>query len=237
MRVSIMPATPLQPHSAISFAFHQALCLPGALSSSRCDHNRRLARVAAGRRSPCIGKRRNLHTYLDAAIAFVLNDPRADGSAEAYGKWRRHDVSGAHRCREAAITERYLGTWSIARSIFDRDRLTTIACAGSATLRVNDGAIDYDEAVSYELSGKLIRATRAYRFASADGAIVATFNDGAPFFTLRLDAAGVGRAHHLCGDDRYDLTLTLRDTDDWYTLWTVAGTKRIRIATHYARAG
>jgi hypothetical protein len=103
---------------------------------------------------------------------------------------------------------------------------------------VKDGAtIHYDEAVSYELSGKLIRATRAYRIAAANGAIVATFNDGAPFFTLRLDAAGVGRAHHLCGGDRYDLLVTLRDPDDWDTHWTVAGTKRMRIATHYARAG
>lgn len=112
----------------------------------------------------------------------------------------------------------------------------TIDCAGSATLRSNDGAIVYDEAVTYELAGKRIRATRTYRFASADGTIVATFSDGSPFFTVRLDAAGLGHAHHLCGDDRYDLTLTLREPNDWHTRWNVSGTKRLHIISDYSRS-
>jgi hypothetical protein len=133
------------------------------------------------------------------------------------------------------VTERYLGSWTVARSIVDDDGATPLACTGTATLHASDGMIVYDEAVSYELAGKLIRATRSYRFASANDTIVATFSDGSPFFTLRLDADGNGRAHHRCGDDRYDLTLTLREPDAWQMRWDVSGTKRLHIISRYAR--
>jgi hypothetical protein len=133
------------------------------------------------------------------------------------------------------MTERYIGSWSIARSIADDETETIIDCTGRATLYAHDGALAYDEAVAYELAGKPIRATRAYRFASAGGAIVATFSDGRPFFALALDADGVGRAHHRCGADRYDLTVTLREPDRWQTRWDVSGTTRLRIVSRYSR--
>jgi hypothetical protein len=111
--------------------------------------------------------------------------------------------------------------------------MTEIVCAGSARLRREREALAYDEAVSFWIEGKRIAATRAYRFSSAGSAIVAMFSDGAPFFTLRLDADGLGSASHRCGDDFYDLTLTLRAPNVWQTVWRVSGSKRLRITTDY----
>ena len=59
------------------------------------------------------------------------------------------------------------------------------------------------------------------------------FADGTPFFSIRLDAYGVGTASHRCGDDLYELTLTLRAPNTWATIWSVSGTKRLCITTHY----
>ena len=93
----------------------------------------------------------------------------------------------------------------------------------------------YDEVVSFQARGKLIRATRAYRYLLDEGAIVASFDDGRPFFSTRLDSNGAGYASHRCGDDLYELTLTLRAPSIWTTVWDVSGTKRFRITTHYER--
>jgi hypothetical protein len=133
------------------------------------------------------------------------------------------------------MTERYVGSWAIARSIVDDDRAAAIACTGSATLRRHDGAVVYEEAVSYELAHKRIHATQTYRFTACNGAIVAAFSDGAPFFSLRLDSDGIGRALHQCGDDRYALTLNLREPDTWETRWDVSGAKRLHIISRYTR--
>jgi hypothetical protein len=140
------------------------------------------------------------------------------------------------RLWNAAITVQYAGTWTIARSILECERSTEIICTGSAELCPrDDGVIVYDEAVSFRLAGKLIHATRAYRFTSSNGAIVATFNDGTPFFNTRLTADGIGTAIHYCRDDIYALTLTLREVTAWQTQWDISGTRRLRIITHYTR--
>lgn len=132
------------------------------------------------------------------------------------------------------MIERYSGRWSLARSIADLDAASAIACTGTATLLPSGGALAYAEAVSYRLGARVMRATRDYRFAcEADGTVVATFSDGAPFFRLRLDANGHGSAVHDCGDDRYALELDASQADRWATSWVVTGTKRLHITTHY----
>jgi hypothetical protein len=131
------------------------------------------------------------------------------------------------------VTRRQIGHWAIVRSIFDLDCGSEISCIGFADLRPDDTALVYDETVSFRLAGKLIRASRAYRFGEHDGAIVAMFSDGSPFFTLRLNDAGVGSATHQCGDDLYALTLTVREPESWQTQWDVSGTKSLRIVTRY----
>ena len=133
------------------------------------------------------------------------------------------------------MTDPFVGAWSIARSIADLGRSTTIECSGSAALRRVGEGLRYDEAVTFMTEGRLIRATRAYRYSFAQGAIVATFADGTPFFSTYLDALGVGTATHRCGDDLYELTLTLRAPQTWTTIWSVGGTKRLRIMTRYER--
>ena len=133
------------------------------------------------------------------------------------------------------MTERYAGEWVLVRSIFDAATGREIACRGSATLQRQAACLRYDERVTLRLGAKLLRATRAYRFMTADGTIRATFDDGSPFFTLALDAAGTGTALHICGADRYVLTLTLREPDQWTTRWDVSGEKQQRIVTHYRR--
>ena len=100
-------------------------------------------------------------------------------------------------------------------------------------MRPDRDGLAYDEAVSFYAGGKLIRATRAYRYSLAAGTIVATFDDGSPFFAIRLDESGAGSASHRCGEDLYELTLTLRAPNIWATVWDVSGTKRLRITTHY----
>ncbi len=111
----------------------------------------------------------------------------------------------------------------------------TIAAHGSATLRRDGDELGYNEAVSFHAGGKVIRATRAYRYSLFQGAIVATFGNGSPFFSTRLDSEGIGTASHRCGDDLYELTLTLRAPDTWSTVWDVSGTKSLQITTHYGR--
>jgi hypothetical protein len=133
------------------------------------------------------------------------------------------------------VTERYIGEWTLARSIADADNVVVIACQGDATLRREADTLRYEERVTFVLGGKLVRATRAYRFATRDGTIRATFDDGSPFFELVLDPAGTGSALHVCGADRYVLTLTLREPDRWATRWDVSGGKHQQILTHYAR--
>ena len=135
------------------------------------------------------------------------------------------------------MTESFIGDWSLTRTIIDHERATTIACSGTARLR-RDGyasALAYDEAVSFSIAGKLIRATRVYRFFSAGKNIAATFEDGAPFFALDLSEDGSGTAPHPCGADLYTLTLKLRAPQTWGTRWEVTGTKRLTIATRYER--
>ena len=123
----------------------------------------------------------------------------------------------------------------LVRSIVDLDNQTRIVADGSAALRPDGDALAYDEAVVFHAGGKLIRATRAYRYSRAQGSIVATFADGSPFFSTRLDANGAGSASHRCGDDLYELTLTLRAPNIWTTIWDVSGTKWLRITTQYRR--
>jgi hypothetical protein len=134
------------------------------------------------------------------------------------------------------MTAEYAGRWALARSIVGPGAgPTMITCAGSATLRLHAGTIAYDEAVSFRLAKKLVRATRAYVFAASGGVIIARFTDGRPFFTLRLNADGIGTAVHQCGDDRYTLTLFLCDPAVWETRWDVSGTKQLSINTRYTR--
>ncbi len=92
----------------------------------------------------------------------------------------------------------------------------------------------YDEAVSYRLGDRLIKAARHYRFMTEAQTIVASFAEGTPFFSLRLSPTGTGSAVHYCGDDVYTLSLTL-GTDRWHTDWIIRGTKRLRIVTCYTR--
>ena len=134
------------------------------------------------------------------------------------------------------MTPAYAGHWTLTRSIADAETNEAIACAGSAVLRLDGDTILYDEAVSLRLGGKTLRATRAYRFTSSAGAIVATFADGTPFFRLRLDASGTGSALHYCGEDVYALRLTLGDLAHWRTRWDVSGRKRLCITTVYERS-
>jgi hypothetical protein len=131
------------------------------------------------------------------------------------------------------MTAAFAGTWLIERSIIDDETGKRIDCTGVARLRPSEAALAYDEDVSFELDGKRIRATRAYRFTSGDNMVVATFTDGAPFFALALDATGCGMATHRCGEDLYTLSLRLRDSSSWETRWNVTGTKRLRIITRY----
>jgi hypothetical protein len=133
------------------------------------------------------------------------------------------------------MTADYIGAWTLTRSITDNDQGSAIACTGSATLGLPNPTIGYTEAVSFRLAGKPLRATRSYRFAFDNGAIVATFDDGLPFFTLRLMADGTGKALHPCGADLYALTLTLRGHATWQTRWDVTGTKHLTIVTEYTR--
>lgn len=133
------------------------------------------------------------------------------------------------------MTEAFIGSWAVERSILDFACSTRIVCRGDAHLQRAGAGLAYDEAVSFRASGKLIHATRAYRYEWERGAIVATFENGAPFFSLELGADGIGRAVHLCGDDLYSLKLTLRAPQTWETRWQVSGTKRLQIATVYER--
>lgn len=102
-------------------------------------------------------------------------------------------------------------------------------------MRPDGDELAYDEVVSFYTGGKLIRGTRAYRYSFAQGAIVATFDDGRPFFALRLNARGEGYASHRCGEDLYELALILRARNTWAMTWNVSGAKHQRITTHYHR--
>ena len=132
------------------------------------------------------------------------------------------------------MTPAHAGSWNIERTIFNADDKSEIRCTGSACLQQSGVTMVYDEAVWFRLGDKPIHATRRYRFVSDAQTIVASFGEGAPFFSLRLDPAGTGHAVHYCGDDIYTLNLTL-GSDRWHTDWVIRGTKYLRIVTCYYR--
>ena len=160
---------------------------------------------------------------------------RQDGTSNP--RTTRADGVGAsdRALKNRLMTNSFVGEWIVTRSITDLQRSTTIACSGSATLRRDGAELAYDEVVSFYADGKLIRGTRAYRYSVVRGEIVAMFDDGSPFFSLRLNAHGEGSASHRCGEDLYELALCLRP-DAWTTVWEVSGTKRLRITTDYKKA-
>jgi hypothetical protein len=53
--------------------------------------------------------------------------------------------TSAANSRRPQMTERYAGSWALARAIVDEDGPSRLPCTGSATLRLNGAAITYDE--------------------------------------------------------------------------------------------
>jgi hypothetical protein len=127
---------------------------------------------------------------------------------------------------------RYAGRWHLVRSITDESAVTP--CRGEATLRPQDDWLRYDEAVTYRLGDRTVRATRAYYYRREGEMLVATFDDRRPFFRVRIVGDGTAVATHPCGDDLYRGTFTFTP-DGWRTQWDVSGTKALRITTEYLR--
>ena len=134
----------------------------------------------------------------------------------------------------AALMQRYLGDWTVARQIIDAANSTTIACAGRATLTASGDRVRYDEAVTFVLGGRLIRASRTYFYHTRHGTLSATFADGRPFLSATLKDDGSATVLHYCGPDVYTGTIAFREAD-WQTHWNVSGSKTLRITTLYTR--
>jgi Family of unknown function (DUF6314) len=153
------------------------------------------------------------------------------------------DAGGAV-LRPAPNTARFLlGGWNVVREIRDHRSGETGSFRGTARLEPEPGgnagiALSYRELGELTFGGHHGPATRSLSYRERpDGAADVRFNDGRPFYHLDL-RAGHCQAEHLCGADRYLVSVRVLSDDSFAEMWRVTGpAKDYEMTTTYVRAG
>lgn len=122
------------------------------------------------------------------------------------------------------------GSWSVHRSLYDRLSGAEGSFVGTATfvpLQVASGRaatrLGYSERGTLHFGGYVGRACRALEYSDLGGGRVAVdFADGKPFLELDL-SSGRCRALHLCGEDVYEILISVRSRDFVLETWSVEG--------------
>jgi hypothetical protein len=124
-----------------------------------------------------------------------------------------------------------LGEWGLRRTIDDHRDGRRGEFEGVATVQPCDGEADrarYDEAGRLRYGGYDGQAKRTLQYLRrATGAVLVSFSDGRPFFTLDL-RDGSGHADHPCGADHHRLEFEVRSDTVLIERWHVRGPR-----THY----
>lgn len=139
-----------------------------------------------------------------------------------------------------------LGSWDLSRSFADRRDGTRGWFRGQAVLAMTGpgAAAGQPERAVYDETGELClgshRAPARRRLEYArrgDGTLLLYRPGGVPFIELDL-SRGAWRASHLCGPDRYEITVVVRSPDIVQEYWLVVGaTKDYTAVTTLSRAG
>ena len=118
-----------------------------------------------------------------------------------------------------------LGRWELERA-FEDDRAGGDGIfSGTATVAVpaGSGHARWDERGTVHVGTLDGDAERHLLLVDRPGSLVEVlFADGRPYVDLDL-ASGSWHAVHLCGDDRYEITTTVRTDDELEERWAVTG--------------
>jgi len=132
--------------------------------------------------------------------------------------------------------ERFRGTWSLFRHIYDLDSQWLGRFEGQADLTDHNEGLDYYEQGHLQFGGlHAIQATRRYfwTFPSAERVEV-LFEDGKPFHYFEPDEPR-SEARHFCDPDTYDATYDFTGWPIWRVEWRVEGPKKdYRMVSVYA---
>ena len=124
-----------------------------------------------------------------------------------------------------------LGTWSVRRSIDDHRSGICGSFAGTAALveaqpghsSVGPEGAHYREVGELHFGTHRGSASRTLEFARLpDASVMMYFSDGPPFVDLDL-RTGAWRSIHRCGDDRYEISTTVRSYNVVQEYWRVRG--------------
>lgn len=127
-----------------------------------------------------------------------------------------------------------MGSWRIARRIYDARQGMVGRLAGSANFASASQGLMYDETGLLHFGSYRGEAARRYLFAF-DRIHAASVHhaDGSPFHWLDL-SSGRDDIHHQCGEDHYRGRYRVLGRDQFVASWDVAGPrKRYRMATIY----
>ena len=132
-----------------------------------------------------------------------------------------------------------LGRWDLERTFEDDRAEASGTFTGTATVAVpvTGGPARWDERGTVRLGPHDGGAERHLLLVARPGSPVdVRFADGRPYVDLDL-ASGSWHAVHLCGDDRYEITTTVRSVDEMEERWEVTGpSKSYRARTVLRRA-
>ena len=132
-----------------------------------------------------------------------------------------------------------LGRWDLERT-FEDDRAEgngTFTGTATVAVPVTGGPARWDERGTVHVGAHDGGAERHLLLVARPGSLVdVRFADGRPYVDLDL-ASGRWHAVHLCGDDRYEITTTVRSADEVEERWEVTGpSKAYRAHTVLRRA-
>ncbi len=134
----------------------------------------------------------------------------------------------------------FLGHWTLARTIDDRQASRTGRLEGQATLvSQDDTAALYEEEGTLQMDGQPdLIATRRYIWQdSGQGRITVHFDDGRVFHEIELDRK-MPIAEHVCDPDFYHVTYDFSRWPDWSSEWRVRGPRKdYRMVSTYRPAG
>ncbi len=127
-----------------------------------------------------------------------------------------------------------LGTWQLERAIVDHRAGSSGAFVGEANLVDGRGAgssgpperARYEEAGQLRIGAYRGPARRSLVYVRLDnGSVLLCFSDGRPFIDLDL-STGACRRLHGCGEDRYEIEVSVRSGDVIEERWRVRGPQK-----------
>ena len=123
-----------------------------------------------------------------------------------------------------------LGEWQVRRRISDAP--TGLVTRFQGTAQISDST--FHETGMIQFQNQRLSSQRQYLLEWSDGAVEVRRPDGSPFITL--EAQGIQRVVHHCGDDLYRGLFMFASNRRWAEIWTVRGPrKNYRSVSQYWR--